>query len=221
MSKLAPKRVELTARDQEILDVLTHKVRLLTTSQIAHRWWPGVSGAVTNATRRMKRLESVGLVAVEGVLARPELELMGPVYFWSPGDAEPDFVAIARKLRDRWREPVTPTRVVLATSNAAKSYGGAVGGYRPRATEWTHDVHVGAVYLWHEKNRHELASQWIHEQQLRAERCSLFGEHVPDAILRKSPQASPSLVLDFGGSYGKGKLMGFHQCAKSYCYELW
>jgi hypothetical protein len=110
---------------------------------------------------------------------------------------------------------------VLATTGAKKRFGGSIGGYQPRATEWTHDVHVGAVCLWYETYRLEMFQHWVHEQQLRAESCSLFGDHVPDAMIRESTGAEPSLVVDFGGSYGKAKLASFHASAKAFSYEIW
>ncbi len=46
------------------------------------------------------------------------------------------------------------------------------------------------------------------------------GEKLPDAVIR-GPDGSVERVVEFGGSYGKQKLIAFHNVMSTKPYELW
>jgi hypothetical protein len=62
----------------------------------------------------------------------------------------------------------------------------------------------------------ELASSWIHEEEIKRERKQRRGK-LPDAIVGKER------VVEFGGAYKKEKLARFHKfCgARGFDYEVW
>lgn len=91
-------RSNLTARDLELLIALTHRVRVLTVSQIARTWW-AISGAPEQvATRRLQILRRAKLVQMEHLPAHPELSLKCPVASWKPNETEPDFGSLSYRL---------------------------------------------------------------------------------------------------------------------------
>lgn len=138
--------IEFSDRDRRILDTLTARVRLLSLSQIARVFWSGVRDPRVAARKRLAVLERTGFLERLNVLARPELPLPAPVAKWAPGEAPPNFGAVAYQVQARWEQAPTPTTVVVATARAGHWCGGQ-GGRRPRTSEITHDLHLAAVYL--------------------------------------------------------------------------
>lgn len=210
--------MEVTTRDRDILAVLTQKVRVLSVAQVARTWWRTATRSEAGALRRLKELEGEGLASVFQVLARPELELASPVLVWSPGEPAPDFASLAYQLRARWREPLKSTAVAMATERAGHWLGGA-GGRRPRASETSHDLSLGALYLKFRSERPADARTWTSEALLY-NRESGSGERLPDAMVGTRRRRR---VVELGGSYTAEHLHSLHgYCvAKSLPYEVW
>lgn len=204
--------------EHELLEALTHKVRLLTVDQIARTWWPHTSRPKNNAKKRLRKLEQQGLVRIEAVMARPEIKLTGPEFSWLPGGEEPNFGPIAYRLKNRWKSPLVPTEIVIATLLAKRQFGGYMGGRMPRESETTHDIHLAQVYLRLRKDQPEMMDGWVSEARQYAEGGGK-NQRLPDVIIRDGNVTRE--VIEFGGAYSKQKLQAFHGEAQHTPYQLW
>jgi len=216
--ELVPQGANLTDRDQQVIQTLTHRVRVLTLDQIARTWFPDGDHPRSNASRRMGVLERTGLLARATILARPELVADVPVLRWFPGHAAPPFEKLAYGLVSRWTQPAVPTAIFMATRSAGIRSGG-FGGRRPRRSEATHDVCLAGVYLRLLEIEPLVAQTWVAESKLRHRG---FGENamLPDAMMERGGR---SIVVEFGGAYSAAKLKLFHEFCKGrdLPYELW
>lgn len=205
-----------TDRDREFLVALTHRVRLLTLSQVARGWWPERSEAT--AKQRLKQLAGARLLERTTVLASPLLELSVPVFCWHPGEAAPDFGRLSYQVQTRWTEPAVRTRVYLASRKAAARFGG-VGGKLKRPLHASHDLNLSEVYVRLRGSSPERASRWLGEDQFAAE---FRGEKLPDAFLCNK-DGRPEKVIEFAGRYAPERIEAFHEhCAdEELPYELW
>ena len=108
---------------------------------------------------------------------------------------------------------------VIATASAGHRMGGW-GGRFPRQSEQSHDLMMGALFLYYRQllTPAVITAQWVSEEGLRQSKQA--GEKLPDAMLR-TPQGER--VIEFGGAYSKEKLALFHiYCLeKAFPYELW
>lgn len=205
----------MLTRDTELVEVLTRRVRALSAEQVAEVFCRGESGS---ADRLLSGLEGEGLIERKALLVRPLLTSLRPIISWTPGDETPDFGKAAYRLKTRWREPVRPSEIVVATRTAATRFGGYLGGRFPRASEATHDLNLAAVFLWHREFAPEDAAAWVPEAQLYVEGHGKNGR-LPDATIRRGGQ--DVRYVEFGGSYGKQKLLDFHAHLSELPYEIW
>jgi hypothetical protein len=208
--------VVLTARDTEILECLTHRVRVFTLNQIARTWWSESSRSLENAKARIQLLERTGLVQMQRAPAHPEILLETPVIIWRSGMPTPDFGAASYQLQVRWARHLVSTIYISATQKAANKFDGH-GGRFPRAVERTHDIHLARVFLLY--RRLGSISGWIFEDRLREQKRGKAGR-LPDVIFQ---DGSGTKVIEFGGAYSKEKLASFHaHCREqSLPYEVW
>jgi hypothetical protein len=202
-------------REEQLVDILTRRVRALSMPQIAKSLCQGSAG---EAAAIVSELEIQGLVESKSVLARPVLQASCPVVNWKPGDDAPDFGKAAYRLKTRWRRPAQPCEVVVATRTAASRFGGYLGGRFPRAAEITHDLNLAAVFLLHQELEPEGAEAWFPEAHLYAEGRGRSGR-LPDAVIRHA--GVDVKYVEFGGSYGKQKLADFHLHLGHLPYEIW
>ncbi len=200
--------------NDELIDLLTRRVRVMTLAQIAN----ALCGGGADAEALARELEEEGMIERQTVLARPALPCTSPVLVWRPGDELPAFGKTAYRLKARWRKPVEPTEIVQASQKAARRYGGYLGGRWPRASETTHDVNLAGVFLWHREHRPEDVASWVPEAQLYAEGRGLRSR-LPDAVIRRG--GTEVRFIEFGGSYGKQKLAAFHTEMQHLPYEIW
>lgn len=137
-----------TQRDIDILEALTHKVRVLTTEHIVLGWWQGMEQARGEVERLMKRFDQLGLVERLQVFAHPYVDFLPPQYTWRPGDPDPSdeqIEALANFFQGRWNQPEIKFEVYVATRRTAN----IMGSYAkdpPEDAQWTHDLHVGMLY---------------------------------------------------------------------------
>jgi len=206
----------LQARDLEILEVLTRRVRVLSLDQIAASWWAETGQATANASRRLALLERRGLVKRSSAMAHEAPELLQPLAAWSPGEPTPELASLAYRLESRWSSPLRPTVVVTAT-RAAGAWLGGNGGRRPRPSEISHDLGLAALYLKLRRRDPSRAERWVPEDLFAPHELDGF---VPDAILRGG--ARPTLI-EFAGAYQKERLERLHHsCLRAGLpYELW
>ena len=211
--------ISLTERDTELLQILTHKVSLLTFEQIAEAFYSHTSDPIRQARKRLKKLIHAGYVEKHTMLAHPPLELTDPVYRHKPGDEKPDLGKIAYKISQRWRKVLRPIDVAMATRQSRRIFGGYTSQLRPRASERSHDLSLSQVFL-HFRAQNDLGAKWQGEGELRAKGISA-GTHIPDARLVGAAADGSDVFIEFGGSYVKRKLGGIHEDLKDYYYELW
>jgi hypothetical protein len=214
----------LTKRDLEIFDALTKRVRVLSMEQIARTWWSTTKDTVRVAENRLRILAGENLLHIERAPAHPEIRLDAPVTTWSLVDPDPNFGAVSYQLQSRWKNHPILTPCVSASKKAADRFGG-YGGRPPRSVERTHDIHMAQVFLHYRLSHPEVLADWVFEEQVKAERKRVGGrsepgEKLPDAFLRSH---SATRVVEFGGAYGKDKLIAFHRYCKehSFPYEIW
>ena len=207
----------LTARDLDVLDVLTLRVRLLTVRQIAELWWPEGQN-LRQAQRRMERLAAADLVELHRVNAHPLLPVTTPLFGWMPGVEEPDCDQVAAMCRDRWNKAAVPMTVCVAAPLAANLMGSTAYGV-PKREHRNHDLRLAAVYVAYRLQRPKLAAQWVGEHGLPK-----AGHRIkdPDAFLR-DPQGNVLRLIESAGRYGIQQVQSFHDhCeANSLPYELW
>lgn len=211
--------MNLTTRDEQILWTLTHRLRLLSVAQVARTWWKKLHRA--SAASRLRQLAEAGLIEVENLMTHPEILLAAPVVAWCPGDDEPDFGAVAYRLKSRWTEAPIPTPLVNATRAAVGMFGGYTGGRGPRPSETTHDLYLAQVFLSLQAADPSLAKRWVSENELYADGRGR-NERLPDAVIRgRRAGEPPARIIEFGGAYSKSKLADFHRAFSTYSYEVW
>jgi hypothetical protein len=215
----------LTQRDLEIFDTLTRRVRVLSLPQVARTWWPNAREPKRVSENRLRALADENLVRIERAVAHPELDLAGPIESWSMGEADPDFGSLSYKLQSRWSADPVRTSFISASKSAAQRFGG-YGGRPPRCVERTHDIHMAQVFLHYRQHHPALVCDWVFEEQVKAERKKSGArskdrsQKLPDAFIRTK---SSTKAIEFGGAYGKDKLIAFHRYCKenSFPYEIW
>jgi len=210
--------VQLTDRDLEIIDILVHRVRVLSYAQVARTWWTTATHAIPNAARRLNQLAEAGFLHCYSALAHPEIELLTPVVTWIPGAPAPLMGPVAYRLSTRWNKPPVLTHFIIATAATGRRFGGH-GGRVPREKEQTHDLHLSAVFLHFRSQLPESVNAWQSEARLLRNRQSRT-EKLPDAILNLD---SGPRVIEFGGAYPKAKLERFHKYWTRFStpYEVW
>lgn len=212
--------MQITDRDRAILLALTHKVRLLSLPQIARTWWNETEAGLTNTRKRLNLLAAgpTPLVRKLQVNAHPELDLVEPLFIWSPGEPDPHFGALSYRLKSRWKDAPKPTTVFIATQSAVRQFGGW-GGKLKRPLQVTHDLHLSQIYLLYLKQRPLEVEHWVSEEHLAPERRH---QKLPDAELR-TPQGHTTRVIEFAGAYDAQHVKRVHEdCLKrSLPYELW
>lgn len=209
-----------TRRDAEILDMLTLRVRAASRHQIADTWWTTSESGMRTTARRLDRLISRGLLATfrSTVIRLPKL--YGPLVTWKPGQPMPEFGALSYQLMVRWTASTHSSAIYIATRKAAQIYGGRRKGRLTRPFQLSHDLGVTEMFLGIRRRSSLAIATWIDEERLAPHRRR---QKLPDAMLAKSPTAPDVLLLEFGGAYGKGRLMRFHDDAqdRGCSYEIW
>ncbi len=204
---------QLTERDLQIVEVLTHRVPLLSIAQTAREWFGSTPRAPANAAARMRILQEKGFVEHFTLMASAELELRQPLARWRPGDPQPALERIVPMGVHRWAQPV-PTPVITASAQAARSF----GGNEPclRLASITHDLHLAQIFL---KQNVHLRRRWVPESTLMA--TARRGTRVPDALIRLG--GTSVLVELVGDAYRPADLVKLHRYAasKGYRYEIW
>lgn len=210
--------IVMTPRDEELISVLTRKVRVITADQAGRCWWPHGRSPGSSARRLFSRLESQGWLHVVSVSARPELQLLAPITSWAVDDPPPDFGAVAHRLKSRWTEPLQRTIVAVATERAEKRFGGR-GGPLTHPLQVSHDLHVTTLFLRLRSERPHAISQWIPEHEIARTRRHA---KLPDAAIGKSP-TQIRRIIEFGNGYDRHRVAAFHaDCAERQVpYEIW
>ncbi|MGD9854068.1 MAG: hypothetical protein AB7U20_03875 [Planctomycetaceae bacterium] len=213
-------RLQLAARDWEILRTLSLCVRMLSLRQISRTWWGCCESGHQVALDRLNRLVRGGWLWCRHAFAQPLSPLMSPQASWHSGQWIPDFGPLAWRLRQRWDCPAEPVKIYLATSRTARHFGGRRRDVIARPFQIAHDLGVAEMFLAVRQQRPHLVRWWIDEDRLAPFRRR---QKLPDAVLAESPRAPIQLVLEFGAGYSKQRLAAFHRDSESrgLPYEIW
>lgn len=210
--------MRLSSRDKTVLQVLTHRVRVLSLAQVARAFWPDARDSKATARRRLAELQEAELTRSLTLLARPVRLSEQPILAWAPGEPLPELGPVAYRCQRRWIAPLRPVPAVIASVEAGHRFGGH-GGRAPRASEASHDIGLSEVYLAVRRADPRRAERWISEAALYEQGWGRDAK-LPDAVVRES---GGDLAIEFAGGYSKRKLQEFHD----YCeerelpYELW
>lgn len=213
-----------TPRDEDIMRVLSIKLRLLALPQIAAIWWTQTASGLVATRRRLAALRDAGLIVMRYVHARPVPEITEPVFSWKPGQPPPDYGPLAWRLERRWTAAPRRTAVFLATRRGANQFGGRSCGIVKQHFQASHDLGVAQMYMALRRLRPEAAARWIGEDlfsYLRQSRKSR--EKIPDAAIVDNKTKRIEQILEFGGAYDAARLRRFHcDCSRREIpYELW
>lgn len=210
----------LTNRDEDLLQSLAERFRLVTPELVSRLWTTSPS----YACRRLGRLVDASLLTRASVITHPLLELVSPVVTWNPGQAAPDFSAVSYRLKSRWTSSVRPTTVYFATRRLVQLLGGA-GGTLDYPLQVTHDLHVAALYIRLRAQSPERAHMWQGEDRLRQGRKKGRGKVCDAALVEVRPSGRECMVqaIEFGGSYAAERIRAFHRVMENrrLPYELW
>lgn len=212
--------LSFTERDQEIFEVLSRRVRVLSLSQIIRTWWGADCSTNESAHQRLSLLCAQGMLASRQVVARQLGRLVSPVAAWQPRMKMPDLGAIAWQLSKRWSIAPTRATIFYATAKCARLFGGRRKGNISRAFQLSHDLGVAEIFLNLRRVRPWLVRRWIDEDRFAPARRR---EKLPDAVLASSIEAVPDLVLEFAAGYNKSRLQEFHDDneMRGLAYEIW
>lgn len=211
-----PQSFILTDRHFDILEPLTSKVRVLTQAQVARTFFSRSKNKALLLRALIAELEEADFIKSYSAMVHPEIDLKAPLCSYRPGESDPDFAAVAKKTRGRWKRAPVATDIVYASKRAKHVFGGLLGGRKPRPSETRHDIHLAQIYLNLAKRGRVATAAWIPEEQLREERGGNSGP-LPDAEIR----IPETVIIEFGGAYPRAKLEAFHARQKSQSYEIW
>lgn len=210
-------KLRLTDRDEEIVRSLAVYVRLLSQRQTSDHWFEGDD---SNARRRLKHLQGLGLIQKVTVRARSLPPIERPLISWQPGEATPDCGQAAYQCRQRWQlRHVRTCTAYIATKQAAQWFGGCRRGEITKDLQVTHDLGVTQVWLVLDDTAPEWADAWRGEDVMAATR---FRQKLPDGFIVDA-QNRPMCAMEFGGSYDERRVRAFHEdCAeRGLPYQLW
>lgn len=202
-----------TQRDEEILDTLSRRVRLLSLCQIARFWWNASRSSETNAQARIRSLEQAGWVSSHVVMVHPILEMTHPVFSWIPGQSFPAYHSLSYQLVCRWNQEPIRMKIYIATSKCGHHFGGK-GGKLSRNHELSHDMNLAQVFLTKWKGQGMDPQLWESEDLFQSQE---HPQKRPDAFIE------PNKAIEMGGQYGVDKLKTFHALCEEnqWEYEIW
>ncbi len=197
--------MRLTTTDQEIISMLTSKIRCLSLQQLSVTFW---SGHEPNARRRLKRLVAGKVLMEHRLITRSLANLREPLAAWSPKTNSPSFDNLSKQLKGRWRSVVArPTSLFVAHRYVARSMGSVLSGKLPHPLQASHELGLAEVYLQFVQCRPAEAASWVGEDAMQA---SMKKSQVPDAVILAA-DGKPKLAIELGGVYSAERLRDFPQ----------
>jgi hypothetical protein len=215
------KPIRMTCRDEEILEMLSLRVRLASLGQLSRVFWRDAGNEARSlAKRRLRRLIEADLLLRFDATVIRLAPLTAPLLSWSPGLPMPNFGQLAWVLHRRWSASCDRMAIFIATRNAAKRFAGKRRGRIARGFQISHDLGVTEMFLAVRAVTPDLTRYWIDEDRLAPFRR---GQKLPDAVISNDVMATPRSILEFGGDYGKRRLLAFHEDAKERAtgYQIW
>lgn len=209
--------VHLTDDDLWLLETLTWRLRVATFEQLRL----GIGCRPRPFERRVTQLQTAQLIWSRSVVI-PILAIAEPLVIWMPGDAMPDWDALAWQLAGRWiaAQPQS-VRLVWAAPLAERIVGGQSGGLR-QPLQVAHDVGVAAVFFRRCEQTPSTARQWLSEDIFRQQYRAVARHKVPDAVLLNRA-GQVRTAIEFGGRYSADRLRRLHRkfARRHWHYEIW
>ena len=200
-----------------LLELLATRVRVLCPNQVARLRFSHTKQPELMATQWLLRQREAGLLDLRTTMAHPIIDVRTPLLTYIPGDPEPGFTDLARRIRKRWTGPLIRTPIATATTLTKRRFGGVLGTRRIREREVTHDLHVSEIYLSLLKATPHIAKHWEPDDLIAQRRDERFLGFVPDAMI---VLPEPTLI-EFTGSYSARKLRAIHANYSPYSYTLY
>lgn len=204
----------LTGRDRDLLSVLSLRLPLLTTDQVARGWWPNAASP-SSCLRRLRVLSGHGLLKAATVVTAPPTGMCTPLVHWRPGAPLPEFTQVISLARHRGEVPLRAHTVVTATAAGAARSG--VTPHAVRASDVAHDLLLAEVFLHTMQNEVGLVRFW----RMAGRESAREGERVADAVIARPGR--PVHIEVVGSSYTRTKLLLVHRYyeASNREYQLW
>ena len=207
---LAHGKQAMQIETENVITLLARDCRVITVRQAASAFFSNRRDPLDCARRAARTLVRLGLATIRpGCMGR--LHAKAPLLQFRPGDATPNFSALAWQNQKRW-QAIKPRQGVclVATEKARLALGGTTRPPRPRELE--HDLLVTAVCLQLKNN--DTATAWRHEDSFAAE----DGER-PDARYERDGTLVTVEVL--GRGYTKQKMDRIWRAHSGGPLELW
>lgn len=216
-------RAARRAAAEELLEALALRINFITVAQVARTWFADEKQPKTCARELLTRLVQAGLLSPRLLLnAFPEQSITAPVFVWEVGQRAPNYGALSKRLRDRWKGLAwTQTQGFVITQKGAELF---QGGLVPelKMEDENHDLHMAAVFLFLRGTQPEWVKHWQSDRHYAQERGHPpdHGEKTPDAFIRIGDWKR---VVDFGGAYHEKKVTSIHTfwSDAQIPYELW
>ncbi|MCA9262587.1 MAG: hypothetical protein KDA60_02015 [Planctomycetales bacterium] len=184
----------------ELLWTLCHKVRLVTTQQIAAHFYATAPNPCRRATSLCRKLARAGLIE-KHCCSLASINVEKPLYSWEPSNgSRPDFDRLDYQNACRWQSAPKPETTIMATNRARALFGGFPR--KVRHNELEHDVALTGVYLRLAARAPSVAQTFQLEDSISPQ---LFSGRRPDAILPGPPL---SVIDVIGRGYDAKKLQG-------------
>ena len=206
-----------TTLELDIVDALTRRVRLLSEQQGRALWSRSVESNEALGLV-IERLCRGGLLRRTIVNAHPGLSVEAPLVTWAPGTARPNFVEVVSRIRKRWNQAATPTRIYSASPQAANLFGASALTSSPFMRR-DHDLLLGEVFVFYHTHYPDRAKRWLGEAAVAKAGC---GTKNQDALLLAT-DGRPLCAIESAGNARRKHIERFHQhCAANHLpYELW
>jgi len=209
----------LIKRDNDLLDTLVFKVRLLSFKQIVTFYWGDSKSSKISARKRLNELVSKKLLHREQSLTYPVFTLTEPLYTWRPGQPWPDYEILSEYLNHRWSQQEIPviTSVYFASKKAVNCLGGYFNSFdRSRGS---HNLNVSQIYLNLWKNNCLSECLWIGEANLTE--TDEKNNRIPDAILKNKNESD--VAVRFASKLSVERLESLHEyhVKNEMRYQLW
>lgn len=207
---------QLNARDRQIIEDLSWKIRYYTDAQITEYFFAGCRQA---ARRRIQTLIESGLLRATSVVCQEPPAILLPLYSSSTDYDEPDFDDLVTTLNIRFKSRRIVSQWVISTSTwADKAVAGRSRSRIGPHQHVGHDLGVSEVLLYFKQQRPDCYRNWTGEDSaLEVPRIDI----VPDAVTFEG-RSSPPHVIEFGGDYHRDRLIKLHETCleEGFTYEL-
>jgi hypothetical protein len=209
--------VNFTARDFDLLEALTRRIRVAAVFQIVALWWTNAR-VRTTARARLKELAAAGWLELHRINARPLPTTVVPLIVWQPGEDDQHAEQAAATIRERRNIAAEPIEVCVASAKAANLFGSSARGL-PSFERRDHDLRLAAVYCHYRKTHPDLARSWV------GDHARLPNQELPtnpDAVLLDARRRI-TRVIESAGEWNASQINAFHEfcLANDLPYELW